>query len=52
MFPYSLADENYVLTEEKHHGVRATFNLHLNWKLIIEYDVFLRWNLPGRAMMN
>lgn len=52
MFPYSLADGNYALTKEKHSGVRAISNLHLNWKLTIEYDVFLRLNLLEKAMMN
>lgn len=52
VFPYSLADENDVLTEERHSGVTAISNLHLSWELIIEYDVFLRLNLLGKAMMN
>lgn len=52
MFPYSSGDENDELTEERHSGVRAISNLHLNWELIIEYDIFLRLNLLGKATMN
>lgn len=43
MFPYSLADGNYALTKEKHSGVRAISNLHLNWKLTIVYDGKSTW---------